>query len=341
MAKRSKPRAGSLAYKPRKRAKKETPRIRHWPSYNEEVKPLGFAGYKAGMTHLIVRDNRKGSRTSGLETFMAVTVLETPPLFVSGIRFYKNGYNGKETFTDVFIEIDKKEKSKGKQRKKKGKEGDKSLKKVEEKIKNIEKNLNEIKDVTLIVNTQPKLTGIGKKKPDIMEIPIGGNNIEEKFNYAKEKLGKEISISEVFNEKTFLDVHAVTKGKGFQGVIKRHGTILQPRKYGKGRRHIGTGGAWKPARKLWKEPLPGQLGYHTRTEYNKILLKIGTNPEEVNPKGGFLRYGLVKNSYVLLKGSVPGPAKRLIRLSIPRRPKESEKANFDILNVSLESKQGA
>lgn len=321
MGKRTKPRAGSLQFKPRKRAKKETPRIRKWQKTNE-VKPLGFAGYKAGMTHAMLKDNRKRSTTSGLNVFSAVTVLETPPMLIAGIRVYYNGYNGKETLTDVFAFHDSKKISN---------------EKIEKKLKDIENSIDKISDISLIAYTQPKLTGIGKKKPDIMEIAIGGNT-KEKFNYAKEKLGKEISIREIFNEKSFVDVTAVTKGKGFQGVVKRHGTIILPRKSGKGIRHLGTGGAWTPHRKLWREPLPGKLGYHTRTEYNKLLLKIGDKPEEVNPKGGFIRYGILRNDYVVLKGSVPGPTKRVVRLTFPRRSHEKEYANFDILEINLDSK---
>ncbi len=319
MTKRHKSLSGSLAYKPRKRAKKEIPRIHHWPE-SEEAKPLGFAGYKAGMTHALVKDNRKKSRTAGSNVFTPLTVLETPPLLVRGIRAYANGYRGKETFLDVLVT----KKDQGR----------------EKKLKELEGQLNGIEDIFILAETQPKLAGLPKKSPDSMEIALGGT-LEEKFNFAKEKLGKEISLGEVFQENSLVDIHGVTKGKGFQGVIKRHGTMMQPRKFGKGRRHIGSGGSWKPARKLWNEPLPGQLGYHSRTEYNKLLLKIGENPEEINLEGGFLRYGLIKGNYALLKGSVPGPAKRLIRLTKARRALTPEKVNFSLIEISKESKQGA
>jgi large subunit ribosomal protein L3 len=64
----------------------------------------------------------------------------------------------------------------------------------------------------------------------------------------------------------------------------------------------------------------GQMGYHQRVEYHKRLMKISESPDEVNPKGGFVNYGLIKNDYVLLLGSVPGPKKRLIRLRKTVRP---------------------
>ena len=55
-------------------------------------------------------------------------------------------------------------------------------------------------------------------------------------------------------------------------------------------------------------------------EHNKWIIKIGDKPEEVNKKAGFKRYGLVKNTYILVKGSIPGPSKRLIRFTNPLRP---------------------
>ena len=50
MVRHHQPRKGSVAFSPRKRAAKETPRIKSWPQ-NDEPKLLGLAGYKVGMTH--------------------------------------------------------------------------------------------------------------------------------------------------------------------------------------------------------------------------------------------------------------------------------------------------
>ena len=84
----------------------------------------------------------------------------------------------------------------------------------------------------------------------------------------------------------------------------------------------------------------GQMGYHQRTEYNKWILKISSNPEELKMKGGFIHYGNVKNSYILIKGSLPGPKKRLIRFNKALRPnKKIPNEAPSIEYVSLESKQ--
>ena len=308
MSKRNRPRRGSLAYTPRKRAKKETPRISNFPGTGNKL--LGFAGYKAGMTNVIAVDKRKKSPTSGMEIFIPVTIVETPPLVVSGIRAYCEGYNGKLTFKDA---------------------------KTKKDIEALKKSAGQILDIRAVVETQPKITAFPKKKPDVMEIGIGGS-VQEQLLLAENAIGTNVSVSEILAEGQLADITAVTKGKGFQGVIKRWGVRKQASKASQKRRHIGTGGAWHPRYKSWREPLPGQVGYHTRTEYNKAVLKIGSNGQDVTPNGGFLRYGPVRNDYVMLMGSVPGPAKRLVRFTNQRRPEKT--AEFEVIHINTQSKQG-
>jgi len=67
---------------------------------------------------------------------------------------------------------------------------------------------------------------------------------------------------------------------------------------------------------------------------------IGENEEEINPKGGFIRYGKIQGDYILILGSIPGPKKRLIRLRKTIRPLKSfEVATPEITFVSRESQQ--
>ena len=74
---------------------------------------------------------------------------------------------------------------------------------------------------------------------------------------------------------------------------------------------------------------------------NDLTLWFGDKPEDVNVKGGFLRYGLVKNPYILVKGSVAGASKRLITLTKAIRPNKKFQAEApSIAYVSKESKQG-
>ena len=206
----------------------------------------------------------------------------------------------------------------------------------------MEENLEKIAEFRVIAITQPKLaSGVPKKKPDIMEIKIGGGSIQEQFEYAKNLLGKTVTAEEVFKEGQYVDVIAITKGKGFQGPVKRWGIKILPRKSRKTKRGVAALGPWMPSRVMYSVPRAGQMGYHQRTEYNKKILKIGKDGEEVTPKGGFIRYGIVKGPYILLEGSVPGPKKRLIRLRFPARPpKTVETAPTQITGISLESQQG-
>jgi len=88
MTRHHQPRSGSVAFSPRKRASKQSPRIKSWPNV-EETGLLGFAGYKVGMTHVMMNDNRKNSPTEGMEISTPVTVLEVPPVVVMGIRAYE------------------------------------------------------------------------------------------------------------------------------------------------------------------------------------------------------------------------------------------------------------
>ena len=85
----------------------------------------------------------------------------------------------------------------------------------------------------------------------------------------------------------------------------------------------------------------GKMGHHQRTEYNKWIIKIGEKGEDVNVKGGFIRYGIVKNPYILLKGSIAGPKKRLIRLNGAIRPSSYIPEQAPTLSyLSLNSSQG-
>jgi large subunit ribosomal protein L3 len=84
----------------------------------------------------------------------------------------------------------------------------------------------------------------------------------------------------------------------------------------------------------------GQMGYQQRTEFNKRILKIGENPAEITPAGGFLHYGQLKSPYVLVKGSIPGPTKRLIRIRPAIRQGEHVVRTPAIQFISIDSKQG-
>ena len=346
MAKIHKPRSGSLAFYPRKRAKKETPTFKNVNGKDaEEVKPLNFYGYKVGMTHVIASDMHKKSPTYGQKVAMPVTIIETPPLVVVGIRAYGKASEGLYVLTDVLSEELPKElarriktlsqrsaKGKGEKESKESKEKEEEKGAKGEGIDKIKELIEKGKvyEIRLLASMQPKLTTIGKKKPELVEIHLSGS-VEKQFEYAKEKLGKEISVKEAFEEKDFLDVKGVTKGKGFQGVVKRFGVKMH-RPKAKERRVVGSIGPWHPATVMWTVPRPGQAGYHTRTEYNKKLLKI-SDDTSINPKGGWKNYGLIKNEYIIVEGSVPGPSKRCVAFRKSARPAPLEHHKIEEVEI--------
>jgi len=327
------PKRGSLAYLPRGRAARPVGRIRFWPHVEEGPALLGFMGYKAGMTHVFMVEDKPSSPNLGKEIIYPATVVEVPPITVCAIRAYVKNQYGLQTFTEAWM-----------------KDPPKDFDRVvvlpehfntEQGLKKMEEGLDKIVEFRLLAATQPRLAGTPKKKPDLMEIKIGGGSVKEQFEYAKSLLGKTVAITNVFKEGQFIDVISISKGKGWQGPVKRWGVRILQDKSRKTKRGIATLGAWHPAHVLYTIPRAGQMGYHQRTEYNKRILKIGVDGSEVSPKGGFLRYGPVRGTYVILDGSLPGSAKRLVRLRYPvRPPKKVSEAPPKITYISLESQQG-
>ena len=268
MSRHHQPRSGSVAFSPRKRAAKETPKIRSWPE-TEEACLLGFPGYKVGMTHLTMLDNVKNSPTEGMEVSSPVTIVETPPVVVMGIRAYRKDTRGLKTMTDIMAADLNEDLARKITLPKKND--------VEAKIEELKEKLDEVVDVRVLIHTKPRLTSVPKKKPEIIECGIGGKSVEDKLEFARSVLGKEINPADSFSDGEHVDTIAVTKGKGFQGPVKRFGVRIQ---YGKAARsskarHVGSIGPWTPARTMWTVAMAGQMGYHKRTEYNKKILKIG------------------------------------------------------------------
>lgn len=331
--KRHAPKRGSLAFLPRGRASHRLGRVRFWPEIEGETPTLqGFAGYKAGMTHVFMINDTSGSSDFGKEVARPATVVEVPPIIVWAIRAYKRDSYGLHSFTEAWM----KELPKDLERAltpPKNQDRKQALKKVEE-------NLDKIAEFRILVATQPRLASVPKKKPDLMEIKVAGATTQEQFEYVKELLGKTVSATDIFKEGQYIDVISITKGKGFQGPVKRWGVRILSHKARKTKRGIATLGPWHPARVQYSIPRAGQMGYHQRTEYNKRILKIGSDGSQVTPKGGFLRYGQINESYMLIDGSLPGPTKRLIRLrSAARSPKIVPEEPPNIVSISLESHQ--
>jgi len=330
---KSAPRRGSLMYYPRVRARRITGRVRTWPTVGGAPRLLGFAGYKVGTTHLILVDNKPKSPLFGREVAKEVTVVEVPPIYVYGLRAYVKSPKGLKTLGEVLS---------------------KSLPKYAERAVTVSKgydpakaqalieaNLQNIVELRALALTQPDKTGVDKKTPEVLEIKVGGDGVKAAYDYIKSIMGKEIKAKDFFAEGQILDATAVTKGKGFAGAVKRFGVKILPNwhKHRKGHRVVGAISPSKP-HMMFTIPRPGKMGFHQRTEYNKLILKVGENPAEINVAGGFLHYGPVKGDHVLVSGSLPGPTKRLVRFRYPVRARVPKVEPPKVVAVSLASKQG-
>ena len=120
--------------------------------------------------------------------------------------------------------------------------------------------------------------------------------------------------------------------------MKRFGVKIHRRKAQQMQRHTGALGQDEPGKVRPTVPQSGQLGFFTRTELNKRVVKIGTGTD-INPSGDFLRYGKVRGDYIIIDGSVPGPTKRLIRLRAAMRP-FGVRHPVEFKSVSTASMQG-
>jgi len=322
--KRHSPRRGSLAYSPRIRAKSMEARIRAWPKINsDEPKILAHCGFKAGCVQIVSIDDREKVPNAGKQLVSLGTVLVTPPVLILGIRGYSKDHNGKHAEFDVYAEDIPKNISK-----------EISLKnKQENALENAEKGLKRIKEVFAIVAVSPRAAGLEQKKPYVFEALVSGGDIQKQFTHVKELLGKEIKIEQIFETGATVDVAAITKGHGWQGVLRRWNVKKKQHKSRKTVREVGSLGPISPQSVMYTVPRAGQTGFHQRVEYDKRIMIMGNTEDEgikINPDGGYKHFGLVKGDFIVLKGSVPGTYRRLIKLrsQIRNAPAKVNKPNI-------------
>ena len=289
---------------------------------------LAFGGFKAGMTYALAIDSRQGSLTFGKEVVIPLTTLEAPPMLACALRAYTKDYKGLRTFGEAWME-----------------QLPKDFERVisvpekfstEEGLKKIEGGLDKVSDVRLLMATQPRLAKHGVKAPDLVEVRVGGGSIKDRFEYGKKLIGQEVKVSDFVKEGQAVDAIGITKGKGIQGPVKRWGIRRKIHKARKTVRQVGSIGGWTPHYVMYSVPRAGQMGFHQRTEYNKIVMKVGSDGSEITPKGGFIRYGVINSDYVALKGSVPGTRNRLVLMRLAVRPPPEAKApppKLDYLSV--------
>ncbi len=336
-------RSGSLQFYPRCRAKKIIPSVNWRPVAGHNRKEnthngtkaglMGFVGYKVAMTSVAVKDETPDSMTKGKKIIVPGTIIECPSMKIYSIRFYKNS----QVVGEIVVSNDK-----ILRRKIKVAKNIDAIKSFDEHMKKIVSDDNAYDDVRVVLFSEVFKTGIGKKKPNLLEIGLSGNR-NDKLHFAKEKIGKEISVADVFGASVgkLVDIHGVTKGYGLQGPVKRFGIGLKSHKAEKGQRRPGSLGPWKPARTTYRAPQAGQVGYFTRISYNSLIMKVGSVKDNkdakgslVNIPGGYKRYGNIKTDYMILRGSVPGPKMRGLAITSAIRPtKFQAKKKLEVLEL--------
>ena len=122
---------------------------------------------------------------------------------------------------------------------------------------------------------------------------------EFRFDNAEEYSVKDEIKADIFAAGDKIDATAVSKGKGFQGAIKRHGQSRGPMAHGsKFHRHAGSNGSASDPSKVFKgKKMPGHMGSKQVTVQNLEIVRVDN-----------------ENNLILVKGAVPGPKKSLITI---------------------------
>merc|ERR1712137_58778 len=348
------PRHGSLGFLPRKRATRHRGKCKSFPKDDASAAPhlTAFFGYKAGMTHIVRDVDKPGSKMHKKEAVESVTILETPPIIVVGLVGYIETPNGLRALSTVWASHLQQQvirrfyknwyRSKKKAFTKHNAGGNPNANRERE----LAKMKKYCKVIRVLAHSDVGKLPLAQKKAHLMEIQINGGDVSSKIDYGVGLFEQAIPVSKVFSKDEMIDVIGVTKGKGFEGVTTRWGTSRLPRKTHKGLRKVACIGAWHPSRVKYSVPRAGQNGYHHRTQINKKVYKIGKIEKDekgrvvdksactdadlpvkgITPMGGFVRYGVITNDWIMLKGSTPGPVKRVVTLRKTLIPQTSRNA---------------
>ena len=128
-------------------------------------------------------------------------------------------------------------------------------------------------------------------------------------------LGQTINV-DVFEAGEMVDVTGTSKGKGFQGVIKRYNQTRGPRGHGSQyHRGVGSLGTLLPMHVLKGKKMPGQMGYVQRTVQNLEVVSVDT-----------------ENNIILVKGNVPGPKKSFVMIRTAVKKSNTKKDAADLVS---------
>jgi len=362
------PRHGSLGFLPKKRCTKTKGKIKSFPIDDEKKEPhlTGFMGYKAGCTHICRDVDKPGSKAHKKEVVEAVTILECPPMVVVGMVGYIKTPRGLKSLCTVWAQHLSEECKRRFYKNWGASKNKKAFSKYAKKYTDgtgIDKEVERISKYCTILrvlcHTQISKLNFRQKKAHIAEIQVNGGSMDKKIAFARDLFEKTVSIDSVFEQDEMIDTHAITKGKGYEGVVTRWGVTRLPRKTHKGLRKVACIGSWHPSRVKFSVARAGQNGYHHRTEINKKVYRIAkgvrgaddkiTNPSNattdfdltvkgITPLGGFPHYGEVNEDYVMIKGQVAGTKRRVItmRKTLVAQTSRSalEKINLKFIDTS-------
>jgi len=285
----SRPRKGSLGFGPRKRATSEVPRFRSWPDDDGQPTLQGFAGYKAGMSHVVMINDEADSPREGMEETVPVTIVETPPMRAVALRAYEDTPYGKTPLTEIWADEFHDEL-------------DRTLDLPEDHDRDaaeseIRETLEDgrIADLRMITHTVPEeVKSVPKKKPDVMETRIGGGSLEDRLEYGLDLLeeGGSHAADQIFRPGEYLDVAGVTKGKGFAGTVKRHNFRTQDATHGNSLSHRVPGSIGQnqtPGRVFKGKKMAGHMGDARRTVQNLQVVRVDA-----------------ERNLLLIRGAVPG-----------------------------------
>lgn len=141
---------------------------------------------------------------------------------------------------------------------------------------------------------------------------------------SKYQLGQELTV-EVFEEGEMVDVTGISKGKGFQGVIKRYNQSRGPMGHGSQyHRGVGSLGTMRPMRVFKGKKLPGHMGHVTVTMQNLEVVAV-----------------MKEENVILIKGNVPGAKKSLVIIKSAVKKPNVKKEKIDLVSYVTEEAKTA
>merc|ERR1711990_141297 len=361
------PRQGHLGYLPKRRTKHHKGTIRSYPK-DDKSKPVhltAFMGYKAGMTHCVrYLEKKEGKKTIKKDVVEPVTVIECPPIKVVGFKGYLDTPRGLRGLTSVWAHnlpdslkrrfyknwhIVKDKQGGSRAFSKYAKRWDEDKKSKNHVNRDIERIKKYCSAVRILACTQvEKMNNFRQKKSHLMEIQVNGGDVAAKVKWCTDNLEKEVKVSEVFDKDEMVDTIAITRGHGTCGVIKRFRVNRLPRKTHRGLRKVACIGAWHPSAVKWTVARTGNDGYFHRTQLNQKVYRVGTgasrgvnnnattdqdpHQKNITPVGGFPHYGIVNEDFILIRGAIMGPRKRVVTIRKTMLPQTS---SFAVLNTEI------